>query len=254
VAMDTANNQPLLFVNLNGPTRVRRRDRVLDSNIRRHIMVDIGRARRKPPRNPQFDFIVPLPPTGTTTKEKCRDPNVSAKTNQHHWPEAHLVRPFWDQQPLTVLNQQWEMDKFSAYGIILMMTLRKNPEGTSEEICPSSPISTTCWLTASDTSASTFWFPFAFKESTFLRQFRPIFSSPDVLGALYREPPAKFKSLALERSMDTISCMGLRLAKPESSEATCNNMIRAVLAIICYNVSIVETPMNYLSSLGESLS
>lgn len=138
--METSNSQPFLYVDCNVPTRVRRHDKVLERNIRRHVMVDIGKARRKPPRNPQFDLKMPLSHADETIGEKCRDPNDSAKSYRRPWPESQLMRPFWDQHPLTVLEQQWGMDEFSAYGIILLMKMRKNPEGTGEIKYPNSPI------------------------------------------------------------------------------------------------------------------
>lgn len=72
---------------------------------------------------------------------------------------------------------------------------------------------------------------------------------PEVLEALYWESPAKFRSMALERSMGTIACLRARLAKPDSYEATCNDNIRAVLAIICYNVNIDERSWAFHSFL-----
>ncbi len=88
-------------------------------------------------------------------------------------------------------------------------------------------------------STNTFWFPFAFKKSAFLNHYHQLFASPDVLIPLYLRSSGELRSLALERSLETIQCVESRLASPDASSATSDNVLDAVLALICYNVSLV---------------
>lgn len=91
-----------------------------------------------------------------------------------------------------------------------------------------------------DCSTNTFWFPFAFKKSAFLRHYQRIFTSPDILVPLYRSSAGELRSLALERSLETIQCVESRLASSDVSRATSDSVIHAVLAMICYNVSFLS--------------
>lgn len=146
--MEPSGKRPLLFVHSNGPTHVHHRDKSVETKIRRHVMVDIGRARRKPPRNPTIDIILHLP-TSAEKEHINSNGNVSDKTSRNHitpvsvddWAVAPLALPFWDQHPLAVLEKQCGMDMFSSYGITLMMAEGKNPAGTSERINSRSSVS-----------------------------------------------------------------------------------------------------------------
>ncbi|KAL9615179.1 MAG: hypothetical protein Q9167_000385 [Letrouitia subvulpina] len=101
-------------------------------------MVDIGRARRKPPRNPKIDTILHLP-TNLEEERVDSNGNVSDKTSRNHltlasvddWAVAPLALPFWDQHPLTTLEKQCGMDMFSAYGITLVLAESRNPARTT---------------------------------------------------------------------------------------------------------------------------
>ncbi|PTB61856.1 hypothetical protein BBK36DRAFT_1130663 [Trichoderma citrinoviride] len=97
-AADPPSDGPhLLFINTTGSARGRPRDAKTKRQIRQHVMRDIGKARRKPPRNPQVKLrpLHPLPP---------------------------LTRPFWDQHPLAILEATWAMDAFAAYGLALAVS------------------------------------------------------------------------------------------------------------------------------------
>lgn len=206
--------QRLLWVHCTEPTGARRRDKPTMTKIRRHVMEDIGLSRRKPKRNPQFAIEAGSPPP----------PPASADHLEVNAP----LPPFWSQDPLDFLEQQWGMDTFSAYGLCLLaaegkrLLFRSNPEHalTSEY----------------------FSFPFAFTSSAFLRHFKAmgIFSDPSVLKGIYHQSSAKIRVMALERSIGTISCIEAALAHPNSELATADRVISAILSIICYNVS--ETP------------
>jgi hypothetical protein len=106
-------------------------------------MVDIGKARRKPPRNPQFDTIVHFPSHTKQMKQmkqqqRSQNPAdfetalVSAMPDQSLPPPAYyetflsLVPPFWDQHPLITLESQWGDDMFSAYGMMLLLRAGSN--------------------------------------------------------------------------------------------------------------------------------
>lgn len=146
--MESSGKRSLLFVHTNGPTHVNR-DKSVKAKIRRHVMADIGRARRKPPRNPKIDTILHLP-TNLEEERVNSNGNVSDKASQNHltpvsvddWAIAPLALPSWDQHPLTTLEKQCGMDMFSAYGITLVLAESRNPAGTCERIKSYSPIST----------------------------------------------------------------------------------------------------------------
>ncbi|KAI1026277.1 hypothetical protein LB504_011351 [Fusarium proliferatum] len=120
-----------------------------------------------------------------------------------------------------VFEREWGEDSFSAYGFTLIMTTGQNAmSGT--------------YLT------NTFWSPFAFRKSAFLKHYQQIFSSPEVLVPLYRQSSLELKAMALERSLMTIQCIESRLASSDTSWATSDSVISAVLALICYNFSNLD--------------
>jgi len=204
--MNPSKQQRLLWVHSTEPTGVRRRDKPTMTKIRRHIMQDIGISRRKPQRNPQFVIKIGSPPP----------------TFAHH-PEVNLnslLPPFWSQDPLRVLEQQWQMDTFSAYGLSLLAAEGKRLLGNADAL-----------------ALEGFSFPFAFTSSAFLGHFRAIFSDPSVLKGIYHQSSAKIRVMALERSLGTISCIEATLANPSFDRATADRVIYAVLSTICYNVS-----------------
>jgi hypothetical protein len=200
--MDPSNKQRLLFIHSAGPTHVHQRDKTTTTSIRRHVMHEIGKKRRKTKRNPQFDMsMLPI----TQANQLALEP---------------LARPFWHQDPLTLLEQQWQMDVFSAYGIALLLVEGKRlfvPENSA------APVG--------------FLFPFAFTSSAFLQHFKSIFSDASVLKDVYHQSSTKGVSMALRRSTGTISCIEETIAKPASHLLYGDKIIRAVMAVICYNVS-----------------
>lgn len=201
--MKPSKQQRLLWVHSTEPTGVHRRDKLTMTKIRRHIMEDIGISRRKPQRNPQFVLEIESPPAF------ANHPEVNS-----------LLPPFWSQDPLSILEQQWQMDPFSAYGLSLLAAEGKRL------LCNADAL--TC---------ESFSFPFAFTSSAFLGHFGAIFSDPFVLKGIYHQSSAKIRVMALERSLGTISCIEATLANPSSELAIADRVIYAVLSIICYNVS-----------------
>ncbi|KAH6630696.1 hypothetical protein B0J18DRAFT_421937 [Chaetomium sp. MPI-SDFR-AT-0129] len=226
--MSPVKQQRLLWVHCTEPTGgVRRRDKPTMTKIRRHVMEDIGRSRRKPKRNPQFNI-------------DAGPPRVSA----NHPETNSLLPPFWSQDPLSFLEQQWGMDVFSAYGLSLLaaegkrLLLRSNADDA---------------LTSEG-----FSFPFAFTSSVFLRHFRAIgiFSDPSVLKGIYHQSSGKVKVMALERSIGTISCIEAALANPSFELATADRVISAVLSVICYNLLSLEFDQArlHLDGLGSLIA
>ena len=197
-AMTPYEMEGLLFVHSNGPTHVHRRDKTTSTKIRRYVMGNIGKSRRKPRRNPQFSI-------------EMRRVAFTDLTP--------LMPPFWSQDPLNILEQQWPMDMFSAYGISLLAV-----EG--ERLLENTHV----------LSSQGFLFPFAFTSSAFLRHYSAIFSDSHMLRAINSKSSAKFKVKALERSLETISCIEAALTDPSLEVATGDRVVSAVLSVTCYNV------------------
>ncbi|EWY99388.1 hypothetical protein FOYG_03440 [Fusarium oxysporum NRRL 32931] len=210
----------LLFINTNENNFPPRRNQhnSIDSEVRRHVMLDIGKARRKPSKDRQFVTL-----TWQTQKHTGKQESPKRRHYGHSkTPEecqATISTPTL--YALAVFEKEWGEDSFSAYGFTLIMATGKNAmSGTY--------------------SANTFWSPFAFRKSAFLKHYQQIFSSPDVLIPLYRRSSLELKSIALERSLMTIQCIESRLTSSDTSWATSDSVISAVLALICYNFSNLD--------------
>ncbi|KAF5714764.1 hypothetical protein FGLOB1_3326 [Fusarium globosum] len=181
-------------------------------------MLDIGRARRKPSKDHQFVTL-------TWQAQKHTGKQESPKRRHYGHSKIPEKFQFTISTPrlyaLAVFEREWGEDSFSAYGFTLIMTTGQNAmSGT--------------YLT------NTFWSPFAFRKSAFLKHYQQIFSSPEVLVPLYRQSSLELKAMALERSLMTIQCIESRLASSDTSWATSDSVISAVLALICYNFSNLD--------------
>ncbi|CCT65616.1 uncharacterized protein FFB20_07809 [Fusarium fujikuroi] len=210
----------LLFINTNENDFHSRRSRhkSIDSEARRHVMLDIGRARQKPSKDRRFVTL-------TWQAQKDTGKQESPKRRHHglfKTPEKFQVTMSTPTlYAFAVFEREWGEDSFSAYGFTLIMTTGQNAmSGT--------------YLT------NTFWSPFAFRKSAFLKHYQQIFSSPEVLVPLYRQSSLELKAMALERSLMTIQCIESRLASSDTSWATSDSVISAVLALICYNFSNLD--------------
>ncbi|KAH8909275.1 hypothetical protein BR93DRAFT_994955 [Coniochaeta sp. PMI_546] len=230
----------LLFLHndIRDPTTQRRtRSKSLDSAVRRHLMVDIGISRRKPSKVPQFvtfkwslaEASAAVSSTGQGEHSRSQDIDrlqaprkcsvVSKIATQH---TAQYIAPSSPiLHALSVFEKEWGEDSFSAYGFTLIVVAGRNA------------MSATC-------STNTFWFPFAFRKSAFLHHYQQIFSSPDVLIPLYRRSARELRCLALERSLETIQCVESRLSSPDTSIATSDSVLHAVLTLICYNFTSLD--------------
>ncbi|KAI0112105.1 hypothetical protein GGR51DRAFT_508062 [Nemania sp. FL0031] len=212
---------PLLFVNTIGPTHVHGRDHKTKTKIRQHIMLDIGRERRKTPRNPQLDIVLQLPDHNNA--EQAAQSEISRHNDDSVLARRHvstLARPFWGQHPLDVLDSHWGMDVFSAYGIMLMLIEGRN------------------LVSAGSTGRSTesFIFPFAFQKSAFLRHHSQLITTPDRLAGVSHEKPTRFEVMALQRSLGTISCIESGLAGTSLEKTSTERIILAIIAIISFNL------------------
>ncbi|KAJ8128841.1 hypothetical protein O1611_g4790 [Lasiodiplodia mahajangana] len=215
--MNPKKKTPLLFVHSSGPSHVHGRDHETKSKIRQHIMLDIGRERRKAPRNPQLDLVLQFPDNNNAEQA------AQSETSRHnddsvdrgHLPS--LMRPFWDQHPLDVIESYWGMDAFSAYGIMLMLKEGRN-------------------LVSADRSTESFIFPFAFQKSFFLRHYGPLITTPDRLAGVSHEKPTRFKVMALQRCLGTIACIESGLAGTGQEEPSTERIILAIIAIISFNL------------------
>lgn len=196
---DPGKKTDFLFVHSTGPTHVHRRDTRTKTSIRRHVMRDIGAARRAPRPN----------------GESYRPSRTHAVRSESAF--TPLTRPFWDQDPLAILDQHWPMDVFSAYGIALLGTEPKDGSVLS--------------------TRRSFLFPFAFTSSAFLRHFGPLYANPALLQAVHRQSSGRARVMALERSVGTISCIEGAIANSGPDFAARDDIVRAVLAVICFNVS-----------------
>lgn len=132
----------LLFINSTESARGKPRDSQTKRQIRQHVMRDIGKARRKPPRNPQVKLRVRsaepaaesassssslAAPTNTGATDPGESQLIPLPQSQEQQPQygkeqqplPPLARPFWDQHPLALMQNSWGMDAFAAYGLAL---------------------------------------------------------------------------------------------------------------------------------------
>lgn len=116
-----------LFVHSAGPPGSRSRDDRMKRRMRRHVMRDIGKARRKLPRNPQVEFILPQSTPALATSESG---GLQACPSWLQLEQSHrtiLVSPFWDQHPFAVMHDNWGMNPFAAYAFALVLSQQRHP-------------------------------------------------------------------------------------------------------------------------------
>lgn len=139
---DSGPGSNLLFINSTESARGKPRDSQTKRQIRQHVMRDIGKARRKPPRNPQVKLRVrsaePAAESASSSSSLAAPTNTGAtdpsgsqlipllqpqeqqsQDGKEQAPLPPLARPFWDQHPLALMQNSWGMDAFAAYGLAL---------------------------------------------------------------------------------------------------------------------------------------
>ncbi|KAL4938877.1 hypothetical protein BDV06DRAFT_225559 [Aspergillus oleicola] len=218
--------KPFLFVHCSGPSHTHLQEKGVKRDVRRHVMVDIGKSRRKATRNPRVDVVTPssareagiLDPMGPV-ETHAGEESVKPTSTDDVALSGPLPWPFWEQHPLMMLERQWEMDMFSAYGIAFVVSEGKN-------------------LIAKRRGPGTggFWFPFAFGSSVFLHHFQDVLTSPEMLASITVNLGKRFETIALRRVSGTISCLGRILSDTDRRRVTAKDVIRGVLACICYNL------------------
>jgi hypothetical protein len=107
-------------------------------------MRDIGKSRRKPPRNPQVNLQIRSPraiagPSSASSSSAAAglsDPSDGSElvplSQLQHAAKPRLpspTRPFWDQHPLAQMELNWGMDAFAAYGLAFAVTWEKSFRG-----------------------------------------------------------------------------------------------------------------------------
>jgi len=140
----------LLFLNAdtrNPTTRRRTRSKSLDSKVRRHLMVDIGMSRRKPSKAPQFvTFVWSLAETSGALSSTSQGEHLTSRDVDHLQVTAKdLVVPETAAQyttlytatppilhALSVFENEWGEDSFSAYGFTLIMVAGRNAMSSSK--------------------------------------------------------------------------------------------------------------------------
>ncbi|EHK51014.1 hypothetical protein TRIATDRAFT_13549, partial [Trichoderma atroviride IMI 206040] len=219
----SSSSGSLLFINSAGPARGRPRDQATTRQIRQHVMRDIGKARRKPRRNPQVDLEVRSAKRNagpSSTSCSCTAVGLNQVLcgccTQLAAGAASLPppsRPFWDQHPLAMMEHNWGMDAFAAYGLALAVNWEQS-----------------------------------YAASDFCRDF---LTGPEVRAAIHSQSKERSRAFALARFMEVTSCINRRLLQPDVSEATAINVIQAVMGCICYNfiVSDFEQARVHLSGL-----
>lgn len=146
--METSNNRRLLFLPANdgNPTSRRARNKSLDSRVRRHLMIDIGKSRRKPSKDLQFVTLVwPLQKTLEAQSSTRRGEDSTNRDDDH--PQApvkdlvasgtaapyttpYLTPPIL--YTLSAFEKEWGEDSFSAYGFTLITVAGKNAMGSGK--------------------------------------------------------------------------------------------------------------------------
>ncbi|KAL7905801.1 hypothetical protein GGI35DRAFT_123250 [Trichoderma velutinum] len=234
---DSGPSSNLLFINSTESARGKPRDSQTKRQIRQHVMRDIGKARRKPPRNPQVKLRVRsaepaaesssssslTAPTNTEAADTGAGQLIPLPQSQRQQsqygneprPLPPLARPFWDQHPLAVLEVSWGMDAFAAYGLALAAS----------------------WDNVRGSCRSRFWFPFAFKDPGFCRK---LLTGPEVRAAVQSQSMERSITFALARSTEVVSCIESKLRQPDLTLALGNNVIRSVMGCICYNYIVAD--------------
>ncbi|KAF4338538.1 hypothetical protein FBEOM_7577 [Fusarium beomiforme] len=213
-------------------------------NVRRHVMLDIGKSRRKPSKDRQYVTLTWQAQRNNHTKRGPRRRNYDKSEAL----EELKVRSGTGKPCITppllyalaIFEKEWGEDSFSAYGFTLIMVTGKNAMSPGECLGVFSDLKTCVKSQDTAGSTNTFWFPFAFRKSAFLQHYQQMFTSPDILIPLYLRSARELESLALERSLITIQCIESRLASQNTRWATSVSVISAVLALVCYNFTNLD--------------
>ncbi|TRX91137.1 hypothetical protein FHL15_007925 [Xylaria flabelliformis] len=227
------DSQKYLFVNLTQDKRSK--DRKTAKEIRTHIMQDIGKARRKTRKNVQVPLKLRSPPPPSPLAQSRLDiarvvkpvnstvPGLQGEEDlkvESHTPEhpvaVGLSRPFWNQNPLQILDDGWGMDPFALYAIAL--ALNGNTTTSSS-------------YAALSQRREHFLFPFAPANSP---SFRDLLVSPTMRDAVVRDF-GQGMSICLRRYTVGLRCINSSIARTSSQASIETPVIKAIIGFICYN-------------------
>ncbi|KAF4955651.1 hypothetical protein FSARC_11799 [Fusarium sarcochroum] len=207
---EPSEKRGFLFLHTNAYNATSRhsRSKSLDSRVRHHLMVDIGKSRRKPPKDPQFVTSVWSLAEGSETQSSTRSGEGSSSRDDGHSQASTkgLVAPDPTESytsryamppilyTLSVFEKEWGEDWFSAYGFTLILAAGKNAMASARQL----------------------------------------------------------RSLALDRSLITIQCVESRIASSNIGIATSDDVINAVLALVCYNFTSLDfdQAMTHVKGMG----
>ncbi|KAI0436259.1 hypothetical protein F4803DRAFT_542892 [Xylaria telfairii] len=230
------DSQKYLFVNLTHDERLqgkRSKDRKTAKEIRTHVMQDIGKARRKTRKNVRVPLKLRSPPPPPPTQLKLDITSVVKPVNstvrsiqgEDMEVECHalersvavsLSRPFWDQNPLQILDDGWGMDPFALYAMALALN--------------GNTITSSGYAALSE-KRQYFLFPFAPANS---RSFRDLLISPIVRDAVVRDF-GKGISICQRRYVTGLRCINSSIASMSSEASLETPVLKAIIGFICYN-------------------
>ncbi|KAI1075961.1 hypothetical protein F5B20DRAFT_584710 [Whalleya microplaca] len=224
------DSQKYLFVNLTQDKRSK--DRKTAKEIRTYVMQDIGKARRKTRKNAQVPLKLrssppPLAQSILDITSVAKPVNSTVPSSQgenleveSHTPERSvavgLSRPFWNQNPLQILDDGWGMDPFALYTIALV--LNGNTATSSS-------------YAALSQRRQYFLFPFAPANS---RSFRDLLISPTMRDAVARDF-GKGMSICLRRCASGLRCINSSIASMSPQASLETPVVMAIIGFICYN-------------------
>ncbi|KAI0876731.1 hypothetical protein GGS24DRAFT_450107 [Hypoxylon argillaceum] len=220
------DSQKYMFVNLTQDERSK--DRKTAKEVRTHVMQDIGKSRRKTRKNVRIPLKLRSPPPplaqsrfGITSFHSIvpslqgEDPVVESHTSERSI-TAGLSRPFWNQDPLQLLDDGWGMDPFALYTLALV--LNSNTTTSSSHAALSH-------------RRQYFLFPFAPANSRSVRDF---LISPAMRDAVVRDVD-KGMSICLRRYAIGLRCINSSIANSEPQASLGTPVIKAIIGLICYN-------------------
>ncbi|RYC65924.1 hypothetical protein CHU98_g332 [Xylaria longipes] len=224
------DSQKYLFVNLTQDKRSK--DCKTAKEMRTYIMQGIGKARRKPRKNVQVPLKLRSPPLplaqsrlDITSVVKPVNSTVRSLWGedlevQSHTPERSvavgLSRPFWNQNPLQILDDSWGMDPFALYTIALALN-------GNTTMSPG--------YAALSQRRQYFLFPFAPANS---RSVRDLLISPTMRDAVVRDY-GKGMSICLRRYAIGLRCINSSIASTSPQASLETPVIKAIIGFICYN-------------------
>jgi hypothetical protein len=115
----------LLFINTNENNFPYHRNHgnLISSKVRRHVMLDIGKSRRKPPKDRQYVTLTWQTQKNTSREESSEIRYYGNKTTPERCQVASGTPTLY---ALAVFEKEWGEDSFSAYGFTLIMATGKN--------------------------------------------------------------------------------------------------------------------------------